>query len=203
MKPAEVCRFLGVLSACVVQLSLAAVHGGVGHGVEGFGHVAGICFDGLWTDSKALLAADGALHHGDSGFGAGRSVLCSAVHQVGEGLLCVSGLGFESLAEFSASARSNVVGGGCKRQSFQPGLEQAGLQGQQLFARSFTPSTACVCWRLQSGLHAKRSRSIRPAFPHAFEYLGGQAEQGFDVGFVGCQDLFCGQRHVISPKRWS
>jgi hypothetical protein len=35
---------------------------------------------------------------------------------------------------------------------------------------------------------------------NAFESLGGQTKQGFDVGFVGGQDLFSGQHICISSK---
>jgi hypothetical protein len=79
------------------------------------------------------------------------------------------------------------------------GLEQAGLQGQQLLCVLHAQTAWAVpAASVRAALEAVTFSST--SFSHAFERLGGQAKQGFDVGFVGCQDLFSGQHGNISSK---
>ena len=156
------CNLLSAFLAVVVLAAFTAV---VGHGVEvGFGDVGGL-LDSLLDRFQGVVAGgNGALEHGDGGFAAGGCVLGGVVHDGQELLLGVGGLAFESLAELGAGAGSDVVqvtavSGGLLGQ----GLEQGGLQGQQLLRVLDGSGGIGWCRRLRPGRPWRRSGSARRA----------------------------------------
>src|SRR5262249_3653983 len=115
-------------------------------------------------------------------------------------LLGVSDLGLHGLAEFGAGGRRDVVqvaavGGGLLGER----LEQGGLQGQQFLG---VLDVQARLGRLGGfGQGGAGSGDVQfDDLLDAFESLGGQAEQGFDIGLLGGQQLLSGQ-HYGSPSQ--
>jgi uncharacterized repeat protein (TIGR03806 family) len=157
--------------------------------------LGGGLLDGLaCTDSNALLAAATALFITATAVSepAG-AFLRGACRPTGRTASAHRRPGFEGLAEFGAGARGDViqvtaVGGGL----FSQRLEQAGLQGQQFLGVLDAQDGLGVGGGFVQGGLGGGHVQFDELFD-AFEGLVGQAEQGFDVGFVGGQDLFSGQ----------
>ena len=108
-------------------------------------------------------------------------------------------LGFHGLAEFSAGARSDVVQVTAVSSGlFSQGLQHAGLQGQQFLCVLDGQHGLGVGGGFGQGGARGGNVQLHQLF-NAFEGLVRQAEQGFDVGLLGSEDLLGGQRHVITP----
>ena len=132
----------------------------------------------------------GALHHCNSSFGTCGCVFGSAVNQAGKFLLGVSSLAFGSLGELSARSGSDVVQVTAVSSSlFSQRLEQAGLQSQQFLSVFHAQQGLCVASGFRQGSFGSGQVQFNQLF-NAFESLVGQAKQGFDIGFVGSNNLF-------------
>ena len=80
---------------------------------------------------------------------------------------------------------------------FSQGLHQASLQSQQFLCVFHAQNGLGVVGGLGQGCFGSLDVQLDQLF-HAFEGFLGQTKQGFEVGFLGGNDLFSGQ-HVDTP----
>ena len=157
--------------------------------------------DGFLNRFESVVGSGhSAFHDSHGGLGTGRCVLGSAVNQAHELGLCIGGLAFNSLAEFAGGAGGDViqmtaVSGGFLSQ----GLHQTGLQSQQFLCVFHAHQSLCLVGGFgQSGFGSLDIQLDQ--FLDAGKGFVGQAEKGFDGGFLRSDNLFSGQHIQISNK---
>ena len=157
------------------------------------------CLAAFCTLSKALLAAATADFTSATAFSVPAGAFLTALSTTGHELACASASWrFGDLADFGVGRGGDFVhvaaiGGGL----LGGRLQQAGLQGQQLL-RVLDRQRGLGVF---GGFGHRGLGDLQVQFDQlldAFEGLAGQAEQGFDVGLVGGNDLFNGHHGVVS-----
>ena len=103
---------------------------------------------------------------------------------------------FSGLLEMAAGAGGDFIQVAVVLNHFLgQGLEQAGLQGEQLLGVFHAQGGLGVLLRIGQGRLGGDQVQFDELL-HAGESLVGQADQGFEVGLVGRDHLFRGQSHV-------
>ena len=173
---------------------LGGVHSLCAHGVEiGFSHFSRLLGSLVGAFVGVVGSGDSRLHQSHGAFRAGGGVLDGVVHQGQHLLLAVGQVGFGGLGEIGTSAGHDVIDMAAVRSGlFGSGLQQAGLQSQQLLR---------VLDRQRGGGRfggfAQRGlcdlQVQLDELLDAFEGLGGEAEQGLDAGLLGGHELISGE----------